>query len=418
MRKTCHSRGNRILFNRLYPLVIFASLDFFSPKFLTLPDKLSKMIMYVGILLMLVASCGESKGRQQYNGSLNLTKISWLLLFGLTISAFNAYIYKGQEIITSLIANMQSIAYAFLLIFVFYEVEIKTLERWLKVFAILFTAISFISILSPTELFGTTSFDDSRGGIRLRMLGIEWVTMFLLYSVNQYALTQDRKHVRWITICSVCLLASLTRQVIVISFGLAILLWFHKAAWLKKMFFGVLLFGLMTYVIPHVPVANKMIEKTLEEKAAQSQYDNIRIVAFNYFVFEYPRNTQQKLFGIGVPAFGKSKYGNEYEQTTNLMRVYREDVGYAGFYFNYGLIPLLLVMTLMVVPLFYKSPPRLLYAKYYLVSVMLLSIASQPITSNSAIITTMVAIYILYVKQETECTNKTNVKISNNHTGI
>ena len=100
------------------------------------------------------------------------------------------------------------------------------------------------------------------------------------------------------------------------------------------------------------------------------------------------------------------------------MRVYREDVGYAGFYFNYGLIPLLLVMTLMVVPLFYKSPPRLLYAKYYLVSVMLLSIASQPITSNSAIITTMVAIYILYVKQETECTNKTNVKISNNHTGI
>ena len=45
-------------------------------------------------------------------------------------------------------------------------------------------------------------------------------------------------------------------------------------------------------MLPHVKVVNSLIEKSMEEKAAQSQYDNIRIVAADYYTLEYPRDIE------------------------------------------------------------------------------------------------------------------------------
>ena len=134
----------------------------------------------------------------------------------------------------------------------------------------------------------------------------------------------------------------------------------------------------------------------LTNEQMNADYDNIRLVAFNYYGFEYPRNVNRVLFGVGVPSFGKSSYGNEIDNTEQYLKLYSSDVGYIDIYFKFGIMAIVFLLLSQIVCLRRKTMFKYLYVKYYLVANMLLAIASTPYFSDTLSI--CMALYILSLK--------------------
>lgn len=92
------------------------------------------------------------------------------------------------------------------------------------------------------------------------------------------------------------------RQNILASFLLAGLLFFLKAKASKKIAFISFVVVLFYFVLLQFKSYNSLLEKTEDDRNAQEQYDNIRIGAADFFLFECPLNTSQLFFGHGNPS--------------------------------------------------------------------------------------------------------------------
>ena len=79
------------------------------------------------------------------------------------------------------------------------------------------------------------------------------------------------------------------------------------------------------------------------------------------------------------------------------MGFFRDDVGWAGFFFTFGLLATILLASILVKPLMYKISKENLYLKYFILSVIVLSLASGPILHNNEIVVIVVALYLLSI---------------------
>jgi len=387
--------------SKYYGLLIaisLASLECFEPTFINIPTQVYKFVLYilslVFISLTLRNNSIESKGVSHFILAISVCQL---------ISAYNAYAFNGQPLGISVMAAMQGFAYFLFIPLSKSNVSIRDLEQIVEIFAVCFLVCSVMNHISPFPLFGSADEGVDRGTTRFRLLGIYWAIFFFLMKINRYAIDGKRKDLYWILATGLGILFSLTRQDIAVSFLLGGMLYFIRTKLVKKLLFAGFAALLFFFVLPHVKIVNSLVEKSMEEKAAQSQYDNIRLVAADYYTFEYPRNIQQVLFGVGVPSFGNSDYGRSFERTQELLKVFREDVGYCGFYYNYGIIATCLLVVLFVRILALKLPDRYVYLKYYAGAFLLLNIASAPCQYNVSILPFMfglcIAAKIRYVNQ-------------------
>ena len=370
--------------------IVMASLECFSPTFIGASNFFFKLILYSLAVFFCIL---VSKSKSILDKKLLIAVI--VFSFCQLMSAYNAYVFNGQEIVTSLIATMQGFGYILLIPLSKSKLTICQIEKLAKFFTICYLICSVLNRLSPYPLFGSADEGSDRGATRFRLLGIYWVIFFFLMKINRYAVENKKNDLYWIIASGMGILFSLTRQDIVVSFILGGMLYFVKTKIVKKLAFAIFTIVLINVVAPHIPVVNSLIEKSIEEKQAQSQYDNIRIVAAEFYTFEYPRNLQQSLFGVGVPSFGNSNYGNQMVKIQEVLKVFREDVGYCGFYFNYGLIATVIMIGLFLWVLYLKLPRQYIYLKYYSAAFLLLNIASSPCQSNVSILPFICALYVV-----------------------
>lgn len=378
--------------SKYYGLLIaiaLASLECFRPTFVTISTQVYKFLLYFLAAVFLILTF-RKKSIANKIVSLSILLISFCQL----MSAYNAYVFNGQALSVSIVATMQGFAYLLLIPLCKSKISISDIEQIVKIMTFLYLLCSVLNHLSPTPLFGTADEGVDRGATRFRLLGIYWTIFFFLMKINRYAIDGNKHDLYWILAIGLGILFSLTRQDIVVSFLLGGMLYFIRTRLVKKLLFACLAAFLFFCILPHMKVVNSLVEKSMEEKAAQSQYDNIRLVAADYYTFGYPRNTQQILFGVGVPSFGNSAYGNLFERTQETMKVFREDVGYCGFYYNYGIIATILVIVLFLSLLFIKLPDRYVYLKYYAGAFLLLNIASAPCQSNVSIVPFILGLYL------------------------
>lgn len=382
-------------YGNLLLIIIFASLGFYAPTFINIPDQIYKLITYsvVGVFMILT-----SKAKSPYKGFVYYSILC--ISFCQILSAFNAYIFKGQPISISLLATMQGFAYILFVPLCKSQLTIKNIEKIIKIFAVAYLICSLINHLSPITLFGSADSGDDRGTTRFRLIGIYWLIFFLFLKINKFVLKEKPKDLLWIILSFLGILLSLTRQDILVSALLGFLLFFFKAKPVKKVIFIIITAFITIFIMPQIRIVDALIQKSFQEKEAQEQYDNVRIVAASYFLFGYPRNTEQILFGVGIPAFGKSQYGTQYEQEQDILKLYREDVGYCGFYFNFGLIATCLLIIVFVRVLFFKIPEEYIYLKYFSGAFLLLNIASAPSQTNSSIIPFTIMLYMVILTQQ------------------
>ena len=370
--------------------IILSSLSFYIPVFIPEITLISKYLLYISVTFFLFyVSKRKTVGKRLYS------KVIIAILLCQLASAYNAYIFLDQPLIVGIIATFQGFGFIVYLGLVKSKLTLRYAEKVIRLFGILFIIVSIIDRIYP--LFGTWAMDTDRGGVRFRLLGLTWVVLCFLMAINKYLEGVNRKRNRQLAVfCFIAIVAAVTRQVIGVSLLLGGLLIFRRLSLYKKIVFSSILVFSFFVVLPKISVFQKLTDTTTKQVSANSHKADIRVVAFYYLTFE-PRNVNQILFGMGIPSFGKSKYGNSFEYFSHSTGIYREDLGYSGFYYNHGLIALLLVIFLMLSSLRIPIPSNLQYLRYFMIAYILMNIASGQIEVNDCIIPFIYALFMLNV---------------------
>lgn len=370
--------------------IILSSLSFYIPVFIPEITLISKYLLYISVTFFLFyVSKRKTVGKRLYS------KVIIAILLCQLASAYNAYIFLDQPLIVGIIATFQGFGFIVYLGLVKSKLTLRYAEKVIRLFGILFIIVSIIDRIYP--LFGTWAMDTDRGGVRFRLLGLTWVVLCFLMAINKYLEGVNRKRNRLLAVfCFIAIVAAVTRQVIGVSLLLGGLLIFRRLSLYKKIVFSSILIFSFFVVLPKISVFQKLTDTTSKQVSANSHKADIRVIAFYYLTFE-PRNVNQILFGMGIPSFGKSKYGNSFEYFSHSTGIYREDLGYSGFYYNHGLIALLLVIFLMLSSLRIPIPSDLQYLRYFMIAYILMNIASGQIEVNDCIIPFIYALFMLNV---------------------
>ena len=370
--------------------IILSSLSFYIPVFIPEITLISKYLLYISVTFFLFyVSKRKTVGKRLYS------KVIIAILLCQLASAYNAYIFLDQPLVVGIIATFQGFGFIVYLGLVKSKLTLHYAEKVIRLFGILFIIVSIIDRIYP--LFGTWAMDTDRGGVRFRLLGLTWVVLCFLMAINKYLEGVNRKRNRLLAVfCFIAIVAAVTRQVIGVSLLLGGLLIFRRLSLYKKIVFSSILVFSFFVVLPKISVFQKLTDTTTKQVSANSHKADIRVVAFYYLTFE-PRNVNQILFGMGIPSFGKSKYGNSFEYFSHSTGIYREDLGYSGFYYNHGLIALLLVIFLMLSSLRIPIPSDLQYLRYFMIAYILMNIASGQIEVNDCIIPFIYALFMLNV---------------------
>lgn len=370
--------------------IILSSLSFYIPVFIPEITLISKYLLYISVTFFLFyVSKRKTVGKRLYS------KVIIAILLCQLASAYNAYIFLDQPLVVGIIATFQGFGFIVYLGLVKSKLTLRYAEKVIRLFGILFIIVSIIDRIYP--LFGTWAMDTDRGGVRFRLLGLTWVVLCFLMAINKYLEGVNRKRNRLLAVfCFIAIVAAVTRQVIGVSLLLGGLLIFRRLSLYKKIVFSSILVFSFFVVLPKISVFQKLTDTTTKQVSANSHKADIRVVAFYYLTFE-PRNVNQILFGMGIPSFGKSKYGNSFEYFSHSTGIYREDLGYSGFYYNHGLIALLLVIFLMLSSLRIPIPSDLQYLRYFMIAYILMNIASGQIEVNDCIIPFIYALFMLNV---------------------
>ena len=400
MREAVYINRKEVMLNRkkwhlklMYRWIIFiilSSLSFYIPVFIPEITLISKYLLYISVTFFLFyVSKRKTVGKRLYS------KVIIAILLCQLASAYNAYIFLDQPLVVGIIATFQGFGFIVYLGLVKSKLTLRYAEKVIRLFGILFIIVSIIDRIYP--LFGTWAMDTDRGGVRFRLLGLTWVVLCFLMAINKYLEGVNRKRNRLLAVfCFIAIVAAVTRQVIGVSLLLGGLLIFRRLSLYKKIVFSSILIFSFFVVLPKISVFQKLTDTTSKQVSANSHKADIRVIAFYYLTFE-PRNVNQILFGMGIPSFGKSKYGNSFEYFSHSTGIYREDLGYSGFYYNHGLIALLLVIFLMLSSLRIPIPSDLQYLRYFMIAYILMNIASGQIEVNDCIIPFIYALFMLNV---------------------
>ena len=388
----------------LYILIVLSSLSFFNPLGL-MPSIISKFIYYVLCLIGLFYSLRRGKNLKHIVYPRSLYR---MIILGIIMSIFMASFFQNQSFLTSLIATLPYL-FGYITFYILMKLNIPTIkiEKAIWTFCYISMGIYIINVISfPNIIFGTEkeAYDMSRGVVRLGIMLIELIVLFFFYSINQWILFKKKVYILLIFLTALFIVLSVTRQYILLSFGLGFILILQKASLAKKIAVIVFCFFIYKFVLPQLPMYNAMVELT-EAQAEKNEYDkeDIRIQAWQFYTYEYQTNSMTAILGNGVPSLGNSQWGNEFREAVypdyGGNGCFTSDVGWAGFYWNYGLFTTLGLFFLLLKAAFKKKEKKEQYLSYWCIFIIITSVASGPIIIYYQIISIMTVLYLIYGKE-------------------
>lgn len=388
----------------LYILIVLSSLSFFNPLGL-IPSIISKFIYYVLCLIGLFYSLRRGKNLKHIVYPRSLYR---MIIFGIIMSIFMASFFQNQSFLTSLIATLPYL-FGYITFYILMKLNIPTIkiEKAIWTFCYISMGIYIINVISfPNIIFGTEkeAYDMSRGVVRLGIMLIELIVLFFFYSINQWILFKKKVYILLIFLTALFIVLSVTRQYILLSFGLGFIFILQKASLAKKIAVIVFCFFIYKFVLPQLPMYNAMVELT-EAQAEKNEYDkeDIRIQAWQFYTYEYQTNSMTAILGNGVPSLGNSQWGNEFREAVypdyGGNGCFTSDVGWAGFYWNYGLFATLGLFFLLLKAAFKKKEKKEQYLSYWCIFIIITSVASGPIIIYYQIISIMTVLYLIYGKE-------------------
>lgn len=377
-------------------LVILISVNFFNP-FGIIQFTLSK-ILFTGICLFGLLTC---KFKKVHLCDKSLTGSYMLLIVSMLLSYFICSVYNGQSFWVTLKACFHFIlAYAFFYVLMLYQVSNERIIHIVKVVCVLSMIVCVINYITfPLIIFGTESdeYDTSRGLVRLGVPCIELIVLLFLYFINQYQESNKRKYLYGTGVCFVFIVLSLTRQVILYSAILGALLYFKSVPLWRKILFALLCFIFVQYVLPNLGLFQSMQELTDEQISKNnSGYENIRLIAWRLFTDELQTNDITRILGNGYPVVDASLWSRNILTTYKMMQCYPTDVGWAAFYFYYGIIATISLVFILLKGVFLSKTKYGHYLTCWFLFVILSDFTSGMILYPNQIISITIALYLVH----------------------
>lgn len=260
------------------------------------------------------------------------------------ISAISCYVYREQDIVTTIIAT-RNVCF-WVIYFLLHRVSFgaSKIRKILVYFATAATLVYIIQqIVYPTyywfDSLGTPFVDIRSGFYRFRLF---WNNPYIYFAYFFYAVYAIKKK-------------NSTYKIITLFFFMGIFLTLTRQIWfccllpvfmypllngknisIKKILSICVSFTLLYFLVVNLIsiLGAKMVNDTLYD--LKNNEDNIRMLSLNYYGLEYWENALNVIFGNGVAAFGKSDYGNHILYMENVHALYRSDIGIVGVMSQFG----------------------------------------------------------------------------------
>ncbi|MGB5555907.1 MAG: hypothetical protein WBM83_14720 [Flavobacteriaceae bacterium] len=329
-----------------------------------------------------------------------------LFLASVLVSVLMSYQYWDQPLKDGLLATAP---YLILILFFYLlhnKFSVEYLEKIIIIYGVLYLLLYFFQLAnSPAVLFGRSlwgeEFTQNRGIVRIIFPGGGVFILSTFLAINK--LTSEKKH-RWLwatlTLFGIIIpILQVTRQFIA---GILLIYLFHAMRTLsapKKLTVLVtMILGVVVLLSANLPVIEGLIEASKSDASEGGDY--IRILAGEYFLFDFSPNTLTHIFGNGAPYTGVSNYGIYIDLLEIEQNFYLSDVGIIAVYAMFGFPGIIAFLIIWYKSFTLPLPDEFQYVKYYLWFLLLTSLTWYSTYHNHYLITTVFALYIYQVAYE------------------
>ena len=355
----------------VFALTVLASVGFFNFHGI-LKENIIKLILFIfiGASTFMAYMNGRSLRGLHYHAHIYI-----LMLAGICFSALMAYTQHDQPLTTSVIAVLPFFAtYAYFFVAMKFDFDPDRIMRMYTTLAVASAVVYFINVMTmPNNAFGKPILgeDLSRGILRIPLTFIEIFPLIVFYAINKLIDTKKKIWLLPLAFASLMIFLSVVRQIIAFTAVLGFLFYFRKISIFKKLIFIVAALTIVVYVLPMIPMYRTMIELSEDQRDENEEEENIRIQAWRFYTYENQENALTAIFGNGVPSAGNSTWGIIFDSEAEVSGKFTHDVGWAGFYFFFGIISTVALLMVIFYAIFKPKLPQYQFINYWLIMILL-----------------------------------------------
>lgn len=399
----------------LFALTYLACIGFYNPMGV-LSGSMVKMLFCAFSVIAIF--WGVFNGRK-LKGVYYPKSYYWMIILFMSLSVFMASGFHDQPLQTSIMVTMPYVL-SYLMFWSMMKLAVpkEQVINFCLILSLIAIPLYFANVATfPNYMFGGDTVkgeDFSRGILRVPVFSIYIIMMMVFYSVNQVILR--RKTWFWIFIGSILaamVVFSVWRQNIAMTFGLSFIFIFLNTTTIKRVIMIIVAISVLA-IVPQIPMFKAMLELSEDQSEANDEDEDIRIYDYKYFCNEAQTNDLTRVFGNGVPSYGNSKWGTMVNNEWDVLGTFAVDTGWAGYYWYYGLIPVICVFVLLLKSACKKKKPDQQYLTYTFIMYILAEIANGAIVYFHETTCIMIALYLMYGpnKEEAEIADRNRLVIS------
>ena len=308
-------------------------------------------------------------------------KLYLFFIINIACSSLMAWNFHGQGLLVSMSAVFGTVLTFTLLLF-FLRLDLNSSEYigLIKSFALL-GMVSYIinAIAFPSIILGGSEYENidmSRGIVRIRLPFVIWIVLFFFYSIDKWNRTGVRRNLYYAALCYLFILLSVTRQTILFSTVLGVIMILRRYSWKYRFLVLVISMSFYFYVLPKVPFINTMIELSEDQvDKSQNEIPDTRIIDYIYYCDYSQVNIYTRIFGNGVPG-SDSNWQKEEADNAEVNKIYDVDVSWAVFYNRFGAISVILLLIILFNTFQYCKNENKQYVSYWILYVVATAFAS------------------------------------------
>ncbi len=399
----------------IFTLTVLASVGFFNFHGI-LSDQLIKLLLYIftaASVFMAFTTSERSLGETNCHAGIYI-----LMLTAMCFSGFMAYTQHSQPLITSAVSLMPFVLmYGYFFVMLKFNFEPERIMRLYIALSVLSAVVYFINVATvPNNMFGEPIINEdfSRGIIRIPVVFIEMMPLLVFYAINKWNDTNKKIWFVLMGFASLMIFLSVIRQVIALTAVLGFWFLFRKLSIYKKLLLIVGALVMVVYVLPIIPVYRTMIELSEDQRDENDGEENIRIQAWRFYTYENQENVLTAIFGNGVPSAGNGTWGTIFDSEAEVTGMFTHDVGWAGYYFFFGIISTVALILVLLFAFFKPKPAQYQFLNYWIVFLVITSVASGPLLYYWQILDIAVVLGMIYYSAPDHILSPTDNKDDNN----
>lgn len=275
----------------------------------------------------------------------------WWIILGILLSMVTANLYYGQSYSTSLIAYRANFLWLAIPVLIRMSPSFKQIAKSSLIITTIMYILYFLRAASP----GMFIMDDEtlmrfQQGEDIYLAGYTFASIPILYYLTKLHERVKTNYVAIITFCYVYIFILQNRtQIFIMTVIIGYSIFRVKSKY--KFFIVIILAAILLYFI--IDTSQHWIDMFQETQDQINDPDYNRNKAYVYFLTMASPNVWCQIFGNG---FLSSK-------TTSLMQdmmalgIYNSDVGFVGYWNNYGIIPIIVFIYTFILAFKNKNEP-------------------------------------------------------------